>query len=95
MQHGSGSTALPHACRIERRFCNDCGSSLFARYSDIGEFWVKVGSLDQPQAALPQRHMCIESQLSWHVIADRLPRVRSKEQPRAPGYRGAAGQRDA
>jgi len=74
---------------VERGFCSDCGSSLLARYSDFGEVWVKIGSLDNPQNALPQRHMSIESQLPWHVIADDLPRIRSEEEPRTPGYKGA------
>ena len=77
---------------VERGFCSDCGSSLFMRYPDYDEFWVTIGSLDNPEDATPQRHMGIESQLPWFVLADDLPRSRSEEEPGTPGYEEAVKQ---
>ena len=64
----------------ERGFCADCGSPLtfqyFARQERIA---IAVGSLDHPEAAQPEVHWGVESQLSWLAIADDLPRRRSDE----------------
>lgn len=76
----------------DRGFCADCGSNLLMRYPDIDEIWASIGSLDDPEKAPPLRHVGIESQLSWFVLADDLPRIRSEEEPGAPGYEAPAGQ---
>jgi len=62
------------------------------RYPDYDEFWVMIGSLDNPENATPQRHMGIESQLPWFALADDLPRIRSEEEPGTPGYEEAVKQ---
>ena len=59
------------------------------RYPELDEFWIMIGSLDNPENATPRRHMGIESQLSWFVLADDLPRIRSEEEPGTPGYEEA------
>jgi adenylate cyclase len=80
--------------KVERGFCSDCGSSLFVRYPDIDEFCVSIGSLDVAANARPQRHVGIESQLPWFVLADDLPRNRSDEEPGTPAYEAAVKSRE-
>ena len=40
-----------------------------------------VGSLDHPEDWPPNEHVGIESQISWLVIHDDLPRMRTDEDP--------------
>jgi len=80
--------------KVDRGFCSDCGSALFMRYPETDEFCVSIGSLDDAANAPPRRHVGIESQLPWFVLADGLPRIRSDEEPGTPGYEAAATQRD-
>ncbi len=66
-----------------RGFCTNCGSPLFFRYNDPDHqsIWVMIGTLDDPDAALPKQHLCVESQLSWLAINDGLPRAHSEDDP--------------
>lgn len=79
---------------VDRGFCSDCGSSLFVRYPEIDEFWVMTGTLDDAKNAPPQRHVGIESQLPWLVLADDLPRIRSDEEPGTPAHDAAVNRRE-
>jgi hypothetical protein len=63
------------------------------RYPDYDEIWIGIATLDNPESIRPRRHMGIESQLSWFVIADDLPRVRSDEEPGTPAHEEADRQR--
>jgi hypothetical protein len=63
----------------ERGFCAECGSSLVQRPLDGDWFAVATGSLDHPEAFLPNEHCGIESQVSWLKIDDDLPRKTTKE----------------
>lgn len=78
--------------KVDRGFCSDCGSALFMRYPETDEFCVFIGSLDDAKNAQPQRHVGIESQLPWFVLADDLPRIRSDEEPGTPDYEAAINQ---
>ena len=80
----------PH---VHRGFCSDCGSSLFIRYPESDEIWVGTGTMDEAENVQPRRHMGIESQLPWFMIADDLPRIRSDEEPGTPDYESAAKSR--
>lgn len=66
----------------QRGFCESCGSRLVWR-SARNPDWVKlsVGSLDHPEGARPQQHLCVESQMPWFNLADDLPRCRSDDLP--------------
>ena len=63
-------------------FCQHCGSRLIY-ISPEKEDWtnISVGSLDHPEHAVPNEHICVESQLPWYKLADDLPRSRSDEVP--------------
>ena len=75
--------------RVDRGFCVDCGSSLLMRYPDDDEIWIGIGTLDDPEKIRPRRHTGIEGRLSWFVIADDLPRIRTDGEPGTPAYKGA------
>ncbi len=70
----------------ERGFCRDCGTPLFFRHTASDECDVTVGSLDHPGRVPAERHYGIESLVSWHVIGDDLPRLRTD--PSQPALRG-------
>lgn len=58
-----------------RRFCAACGTALTFQREDAPSWIdVTVGSLDDPAAVTPRRHIWTDSQLSWLHIEDDLPR---------------------
>ena len=65
---------------LDRGFCQDCGSSLFARYFSGGAFdtviFIALGSLDDPEISKPDIHYGVESELSWIHRDDSIPRIR-------------------
>lgn len=65
----------------ERGFCAGCGTPLTFRYLKSEWIAVSIGSLDQPQAARPEIHWGIESQVPWLAIHDDLPRKRIEGDP--------------
>jgi hypothetical protein len=58
----------------ERGFCEACGTPLTFRYLRSDWIAVSIGSLDHPEAARPDMHWGIESQVPWLCVADDLPR---------------------
>lgn len=62
--------------KVERGFCERCGSRLTYRIFDSDQIAVEVGSLDHPEAAPPTYHIGVESQLSWFDTRDEHPRRR-------------------
>jgi hypothetical protein len=70
-----------------RGFCADCGSQLIwmtageEKGTTVEDEWtnVSVCSLDNPEDATPIEHTCVESQLPWFKLADKLPRKRSED----------------
>jgi hypothetical protein len=65
----------------ERTFCRACGTPLTFRYFAKGHVSVLVGSLDQPERAMPKSQFGIESRISWLDEALRLPGVRTEDDP--------------
>ena len=68
----------------ERLFCGDCGSPLILHYLvppyGPGEYFVKIGGLDAPEAVPLEQHYGVESNLSsWVPLNDDLPRTRADE----------------
>ena len=65
---------------LERGFCQNCGSSLFARYLSGGAFdtviFIGLGSLDDPEICKPDIHYGVESEISWIHQDDSIPRIR-------------------
>jgi hypothetical protein len=59
---------------VERRFCVECGSSLFFAFTPLPDaIWVAVGSMDGDPEMRPQAHIFVGSKASWHPILDDLP----------------------
>ena len=55
----------------ERGYCAKCGSPLTFRYVDRGDISVTIGSLDDPDAAVPTEQFGIESTSAhWHTLND-------------------------
>lgn len=67
-------TAFASSHRGIRHFCPTCGTPLTFRRPDSDEVDMTVLSLDDPEAVPPEYHVWTVSQVSWHVLGDRLPR---------------------
>lgn len=60
-----------------REFCENCGSQIAFRSSRRNDnVDITVGTLDDPEAAVPQYHVWCNSRVSWFETADNLPRHR-------------------
>lgn len=60
----------------ERRFCETCGASLDYREREAPtEISVNIGTLDNPDAAVPRKHIWTESRVAWFDTTDNLPRI--------------------
>ncbi|MCW3010640.1 MAG: hypothetical protein JWO90_1044 [Solirubrobacterales bacterium] len=61
---------------LEKAFCGDCGSSLFARDKDSGEVVVvRLGVLDGDPGVRPMAHQFVADAAAWETIPDDgLPR---------------------
>ena len=60
----------------DRGFCGECGTPLFVQYRTAEwSDWIGVstGSLDDPAAVAPERHLGVESRVPWLAMADDLP----------------------
>ncbi|WP_044564283.1 GFA family protein [Azospirillum sp. B4] len=57
----------------ERGFCARCGTPLTFAYPDSDWMSFTIGSLDDPEAAVPEVHCGVESRLSWLHVQDGLP----------------------
>ncbi len=60
--------------QLTRTFCPECGTPLGYRYADGEAAGVWTGTLDDPEALKPTRHIWTSSQLSWLHLEDDLPR---------------------
>jgi hypothetical protein len=66
--HYRSSTQAVRSC------CPTCGTQLTFKYEGLDEIDVTVCSLDDPEAAAPDDHTYVSSQLSWVNLDDGLPR---------------------
>ena len=73
-------SGAPKACRFEGTshtayFCEDCGTYVWSQYA--GRFqacrFVRVGTLDQPNACPPGVHIFTSSKQPWVVIPEGVP----------------------
>ena len=62
------------SAQLTRTFCPECGTPLGYRYTDGEAAGVWTGTLDDPEALKPMRHIWTSSQLSWLHLEDDLPR---------------------
>lgn len=58
---------------VERGFCGTCGSQLQWRCVDDGTVDITAGSLDDPDAIEPQRHVFARGRVRWMRTDDGLP----------------------
>ncbi|MGI9464833.1 MAG: GFA family protein [Aestuariivirgaceae bacterium] len=60
----------PSSPVAERGFCRACGSPLTFRYTELDDISVTIGSLDEPDIAVPTKQFGIESTSAhWHTLA--------------------------
>ena len=64
---------------VERGFCSACGTPLTYAFEGTGRISVTIGSLDDPEAAPPQRQYGVESRVSWFDRILGLPAQRTEE----------------
>ena len=58
---------------VLRSFCSTCGTSLFYENQSFPEnFYIHIGSFDDPEQLPPDRHTWVSSRISWHKIDDDL-----------------------
>ena len=67
-----------------RAFCPNCGSPVMLEFESSvpvgGEhFWVRLGTLDNPENYRPEFHFGVEAQLPWIHFDDGLPRFKTEE----------------
>jgi hypothetical protein len=68
-------TIFRSSSAAERGFCATCGTPLTFAYVGSKNFNVGIGSLDDPNAVRPDRHVGTEGQVKWLCIADDLPKT--------------------
>ncbi len=54
-------------------FCPNCGSTIARQWLDEQISWLCIGTLDDPERAVPKYHMFTEEQISWFSVNDGLP----------------------
>ena len=64
---------------VERGFCRDCGTPLSFRYVARDRISVSIGSLDEPQRAMPETRWGIEGELPAFRILHTLPGTRTED----------------
>lgn len=62
-----------------RDHCRDCGTPLTFRYLDQPRISVTTGSLDHPEAAVPDEQFGIENRLAWLDRLDTMPATRTED----------------
>ncbi|MBV9996547.1 MAG: GFA family protein [Caulobacteraceae bacterium] len=68
--------------RMHRRFCRSCGTHLFSEAEPRPHLiFVRVGTLDDPEAGRPQMTIWTSQAPSWACIAEDLPRVEAQPPP--------------
>ena len=80
----TGAPTIYHASTegVARGFCARCGSSLTFERPARGNVDVCAGTLDDPNAILPQEHIFTDHKCAWLHLDDGLPRHRRFP----PGY---------
>jgi hypothetical protein len=80
-----GELKYYESSKIARRgFCSECGSPILLDFKSFvpfgGEhFFVRMGSLDNPEKYKPEFHFGVEAQLPWIHFDDGLPRLTSED----------------
>jgi hypothetical protein len=70
-----GKPKIFRSSTVARRgFCPKCGTPLTFAYAGNQHLNVTIGSLDDPNAVAPDRHIGTEAQVTWLRLADDLPK---------------------
>ena len=64
---------------VARGFCRDCGTPLYMKEDGDPNYEIAIGSLDDPEAAVPDHQVGVESLLSWFAGLSALPRETTAE----------------
>ncbi len=64
---------------VARGFCRDCGTPLYMSEDGDPHYEIAIGSLDDPEAAVPDHQVGVESELSWFASLSALPRETTAE----------------
>jgi hypothetical protein len=64
---------------VARGFCRDCGTPLYMKEDGDPSYEIAIGSLDNPELAVPSDQVGVESELSWFGTLASLPRQRTEE----------------
>lgn len=59
--------------KVERGFCDTCGSSIFYHRIEDDTIDIAVGTLDDPNAVKPSKHIWDSRRISWVKMDDGLP----------------------
>lgn len=61
---------------VNRHFCGNCGTPMYSRLTEMPDLlFIKVGTLDDPNAVTPAAHMWCQSKLSWLKLNDGLDQL--------------------
>lgn len=60
--------------RIQRGFCERCGSNLFWRADTAEEVYVTLGTLNQPTGLTLAEHIFVGSKADFYQLTDTLPK---------------------
>lgn len=75
-----GAPRAFHSSSVAARdYCAECGTPLSFRYLDSDWIDLTLGSLDDPNAVLPEAQYGIESAVTWFATLHRLPGKRTEE----------------
>jgi len=85
---------------VKRAFCIQCGTPLTWEddHEAHGVVQFHIGTVDEPDALVPDRHWYHEERIAWFDVADNLPRYRGAgiqgEEPyrRGPTTKGPHGE---
>ncbi len=64
---------------VARGFCSDCGTPLYMKEDGDPTYEIAIGSLDDPEAAVPDHQVGVEAELSWFADLSTLPRETTAE----------------
>ncbi len=67
------------SAKVERGFCDRCGTPLTFRYTDTSRINVSLGSLDDPTAVPPLKQYGVEARMPWFATIAALPASRTED----------------
>ncbi len=84
MQFIEGSEEISYFEKSENAtlgFCRRCGSNLFSKRSDTRIFNLRAGVLNDQPSQRPTMHIHMNSNATWHTVADDLEQFEAGPDP--------------